>query len=209
MFGRQVVGRAHNAARARIVRILERDPDWSALSPGVPASTHRVTSPRPGPPETWTSSWYGSFTPNAWNTVALTVPPNAVGPFQNLGLQFATSAGWTNTCYIDSVSWNTPAPDFILLANPASLTVQGGTNGTSTITDAPTIRSLKFALQDEFEDWRDGEMLLQSLIDTPEKVDRAARRQADLEKLYVASGGIAGPGSLGQSLNASEEVAVG
>ena len=70
-------------------------------------------------------------------------------------------------------------------------------NGTSTITDAPTIRSLKFALQDEFDDWRDGEMLLQSLIDTPEKVDRAARRQAELEKLYLASGGIAGPGSLG------------
>ena len=36
-------------------------------------------------------------------------------------------------------------------------------NGTSRITDAPTIRSLNFILQDEFEDWRDGEMLLQSL----------------------------------------------
>ena len=71
-------------------------------------------------------------------------------------------------------------------------------NGTSTITDAPTIRSLKFALQDEFDDWRDGEMLLQSLIDTPEKVDRAGARQAALEKLYLASGGIAGPGSLGE-----------
>ncbi|MFM7224629.1 MAG: hypothetical protein ACKO1Y_04225 [Actinomycetota bacterium] len=70
-------------------------------------------------------------------------------------------------------------------------------NGTSTITDAPTIRSLKFALQDEFEDWRDGEMMLQSLIDTPEKVDRANRRQAELEHLYLESGGIAGPGSLG------------
>lgn len=70
-------------------------------------------------------------------------------------------------------------------------------NGTSTITDAPTIRSLKFALQDEFEDWRDGEMMLQSLIDTPEKVDRANRRQVELERLYLESGGIAGPGSLG------------
>jgi hypothetical protein len=80
-------------------------------------------------------------------------------------------------------------------------------NGTSTITDAPTIRSLKFALQDEFEDWRDGEMLLQSLIDTPEKVERAARRQAELEQLYLASGGVAGPGSLGAS--SPEEVAVG
>ena len=46
-------------------------------------------------------------------------------------------------------------------------------NGTSRITDAPTIRSLTFILQDEFEDWRDGEMLLQSLIDTPEKAERA------------------------------------
>ncbi len=37
-------------------------------------------------------------------------------------------------------------------------------NNTSTITDAPTIRSLNFALQDEFDDWRDGEMLIQSLL---------------------------------------------
>jgi hypothetical protein len=71
-------------------------------------------------------------------------------------------------------------------------------NGTSSITDAPTIRSLKFALQDEFDDWRDGEMLLQSLIDTPEKVARAATRQQELETLYLASGGIAGPGTLGE-----------
>jgi hypothetical protein len=78
-------------------------------------------------------------------------------------------------------------------------------NGTSTITDAPTIRSLKFALQDEFDDWRDGEMLLQSLIDSPEKVERAGRRQMELEKLYLASGGIAGPGSLGDQV---EEVGV-
>jgi hypothetical protein len=70
-------------------------------------------------------------------------------------------------------------------------------NGTSRITDAPTIRSLTFILQDEFDDWRDGEMLLQSLIDTPEKVERASRRQQQLEELYLASGGIAGPGSLG------------
>jgi hypothetical protein len=77
-------------------------------------------------------------------------------------------------------------------------------NGTSSITDAPTIRSLKFALQDEFEDWRDGEMLLQSLIDTPEKVERAARRAQQLEELYLASGGITGPGSLGDDSAATE-----
>jgi hypothetical protein len=85
----------------------------------------------------WTSSWYGSFTPNAWNTLSLTVPANAVAPFHYLGIQFNTSAGWTNTCYIDSVSWNTPAPDFSLSANPTSLTVKGGTNGASAITVTP------------------------------------------------------------------------
>jgi Cellulase (glycosyl hydrolase family 5)/Fibronectin type III domain len=82
----------------------------------------------------WSSSWYGSFTPNAWNTLSLTVPANAVSPFHYLGIQFNTSAGWTNTCYIDSVSWNTPAPDYSVAANPTSLTVQGGASGTNTIT---------------------------------------------------------------------------
>jgi hypothetical protein len=70
-------------------------------------------------------------------------------------------------------------------------------NNTSEITDAPTIRTLKLALQDEFEDWRDGEMLLQSLIETPAEVDRAAAHQAALEKLMLEAGGIAGPGSIG------------
>ena len=83
---------------------------------------------------TWSSSWYGSFTANAWNTLTLTVPTNAVSPLQSLGVQFITSAGWTGTCYIDSVSLTTPSPDFNLFANPTSLTVNGGTNGTSTIT---------------------------------------------------------------------------
>jgi hypothetical protein len=70
-------------------------------------------------------------------------------------------------------------------------------NNTSQITDAPTIRSLKFILQDEIDDWRDGEMLIQSLIETPDDVERAAAHQAKLEKLMLAAGGIAGPGSIG------------
>ena len=70
-------------------------------------------------------------------------------------------------------------------------------NNTSTITDAPTIRSLKLALNDEFEDWRDGEMLIQSLLETPEEVQRAAAHQAHLETLILAAGGVAGPGSIG------------
>ena len=70
-------------------------------------------------------------------------------------------------------------------------------NNSSTITDAPTIRSLDFALADEFDDWRDGEMLIQSLIRTPDDVARASAHQARLEELMLAAGGIAGPGSIG------------
>jgi hypothetical protein len=77
-------------------------------------------------------------------------------------------------------------------------------NNTSTITDAPTIRSLKFVLQDEFEDWRDGEMLIQSLIETDDEVERAAAHQVKLEKLMLAAGGVAGPGSIGSTQVTSE-----
>lgn len=70
-------------------------------------------------------------------------------------------------------------------------------NHTSDITDAPTQRSLKFILQDELDDWRDGEMLLQSLIETEDEVRRATERQGRLEWLMVQAGGIAGPGSIG------------
>jgi hypothetical protein len=86
----------------------------------------------------WASGWYPSLTANAWNTITLTVPSNAVSPLQSLGVQFITSAAWSGTCYIDSVSFDTPSPDFDLAANPTSLTVNGGTNGTSTITVTPT-----------------------------------------------------------------------
>ena len=88
---------------------------------------------------TWTGNYTvsGNLTANAWNTITLTVPANAVSPMQSLGVQFFTSAGWTGTCYIDSVAYSTPVPDYNLAANPTSLTVNGGTNGTSTITVTP------------------------------------------------------------------------
>ena len=77
-------------------------------------------------------------------------------------------------------------------------------NNTSTITDAPTMRSIRLILQDEFEDWRDGEMILQSLIETDEEVERAAAHQVKLEKLILAAGGVAGPGSIGMTQVTSE-----
>lgn len=70
-------------------------------------------------------------------------------------------------------------------------------NNTSTITDAPTIRSIGFCLQDDMEEWREGEMIIQSLITTPEEADRAAAHHASLTKLMIAAGGVTGPGSVG------------
>src|SRR5829696_5976032 len=80
-------------------------------------------------------------------------------------------------------------------------------NNTSRITDAPTIRSLGFILQDEIEDWRDGEMLIQSLLETDEAVDRATAHHNRLEKLMRAAGGIAGPGSIGTTEVVAEALA--
>ncbi len=80
-------------------------------------------------------------------------------------------------------------------------------NASSRITDAPTIRSLNFILQDELEDWREGEMLLQTLIQTPAAAERAARRQQELEELIRGAGGITGPGTLGDVGGSTEPVA--
>jgi hypothetical protein len=67
----------------------------------------------------------------------------------------------------------------------------------SPVSDAPTIRSLTFVLQDDMIDWREGERLIQRHLRTPQDVEHAARRQAHLETRLVAAGGIAGPGSIG------------
>jgi len=87
----------------------------------------------------WTSSWYGSLTANAWNTITMTVPPTDVTPLQILGIEFTTGAAWSGTCYIDSVTWpvNTP-PVFAAISN---LTVNVGQTVAFTLsatdTDSP------------------------------------------------------------------------
>ncbi len=78
-------------------------------------------------------------------------------------------------------------------------------HATSQITDAPTIRSLRFILQDEMDDWRDGEMMIQSLLETPDEVERAVAHQAKLEKVMLEAGGIAGPGTLGAGTEGEAE----
>lgn len=55
----------------------------------------------------------------------------------------------------------------------------------SPATDGPVIRALQLILRDELDDWRAGEMLLQSLLRSAENVERAASHQATLEKLLL------------------------
>lgn len=56
---------------------------------------------------TWTGNWQpiSSLQANAWNTITVTVPSNAVTPLYQLGVQFFTNGAWSGTCYVDSVGW--------------------------------------------------------------------------------------------------------
>ena len=95
----------------------------------------------------WTSSWYGNLTANAWNTITLTVPTTAVTPLKQLGIQFITSAAWTGTCYIDSVTWPVNTPP-VLAAITNRVVNVGQTiafTASATDTDQPP-QTLTFAL---------------------------------------------------------------
>ena len=54
----------------------------------------------------WTGNWQGlaSLETNAWNTITVPVPANAAA-LAELGVQFATTGGWTGKAYLDSVGW--------------------------------------------------------------------------------------------------------
>ena len=82
-------------------------------------------------------------------------------------------------------------------------------NNTSTITDAPTIRSLKFALAGRVRG-------LARRRDAPAVTARHTRRGPaggrppdELEKLMLAAGGIAGPGSIGMPPSGDTATATG
>ena len=56
-------------------------------------------------------SWTGTTLSGAqlalgsWNTLLVTVPPNAAVPLDQLGVEFTTSSPWTGACFVDSVRW--------------------------------------------------------------------------------------------------------
>lgn len=70
-------------------------------------------------------------------------------------------------------------------------------NNVATITDAPTMRILDLCLADCLADWRDGELLVQSLLADRATVERAARHAGELSALVLDAGGVIGAGSAG------------
>jgi ribonucleotide reductase beta subunit family protein with ferritin-like domain len=63
---------------------------------------------------------------------------------------------------------------------------------TDQVSDAPTVRMLKFILVDEEEHVRWGQAIYEELADTPEKRRRALEWQMHLEEILAASGGVTG-----------------
>lgn len=58
-------------------------------------------------------------------------------------------------------------------------------------------RWLDFIMKDELDSVRDGELLLQSLLESEEDVQKVAEVRNRLEPLMVKSGGLVGPATLG------------
>ena len=68
---------------------------------------------------------------------------------------------------------------------------------TSDIADAPTVRILKFMIDDDVEQLICGEMLIQDLARTAKLRTRAGKWQTHLDVLLAKSGGVAGEHTLG------------
>ena len=62
-----------------------------------------------GPSGRWryTAAWRDAqrLPPGAWSAVEVRVPPDAVAPLYELGVEFRARGGWTGMAYVDSVRW--------------------------------------------------------------------------------------------------------
>ena len=63
---------------------------------------------------------------------------------------------------------------------------------TSEPTDGPVIRALRLVLNDEIEDWRAGERLVQRLMTRPHDVSAVSDYQRRLESVLVGAGARSG-----------------
>lgn len=91
---------------------LDRDSDYYRLVQGQDrwwdaSDSASINSKSSGGGWTWTGNWKAtsSLSAGQWNTITVQVPNNAVTPFAQLGVEFATNASWTGAAYVDAVSW--------------------------------------------------------------------------------------------------------
>ena len=56
----------------------------------------------------WTSNWQpaANLKFGQWNSLSITLP--STGTLQTIGVEFALSAAWTGTAYIDTIGWPVP-----------------------------------------------------------------------------------------------------
>lgn len=76
-------------------------------------------------------------------------------------------------------------------------------NVTNSVTDGPTATLLESVIGDLTNEWRDGELMIEALLASPDlrddldtHVQRIALHQASIESAIASSGGILGPGTL-------------
>jgi len=69
-------------------------------------------------------------------------------------------------------------------------------NHASAAADLPVTRALGLVVADEIAGWREGELIVQSLVTSAADAVRAAEHQGRLEAMLVPSGGLAGPSTL-------------
>jgi hypothetical protein len=73
-----------------------------------------------------------------------------------------------------------------VVAARAVATYAGHLARMSPVSDPALARTCRLVLADQIDDWREGEALLQSLLNCDDRIDRAALSQARLEKLALA-----------------------
>jgi len=106
------------AASTPTTRVLVKTPK---IDPGTPYVLFRVFLPEghglsqiityvQQPASTdyaWVSNWHDAtqLKPNAWNTIFVRIPEEAVAPFDEIGIELSGTAGQATTIYLDSVAW--------------------------------------------------------------------------------------------------------
>lgn len=84
-----------------------------------------------------------------------------------------------------------------VLACYAIAAYTGHLERSTALSDGALARTCRLVLADQLDDWRQGELALESLLGTGDDVGRAGAHQVRLERLLLEAGGFAGVGKEG------------